>query len=114
MPVNVRISDLRIVADVGYDPGKNDLQSEAKRLQAKLGIVENQTPVARPSPPVPPVDGVFLPEAADRLNLLISYLAFVDIRGVLCSARAAGISRSRGRHTRSSGSSAPRSMIMIS
>jgi branched-chain amino acid transport system substrate-binding protein len=73
----------RIVADVGYRPGKNDLQAEAKRLQAKLGIVENQTPVARPSPPIPPVDGVFLPEAADRLNLLISYLAFVDIRGVL-------------------------------
>ncbi len=31
----------------------------------------------------PPFDGVFLPDAADRLNLLISYLTFVDIRGVL-------------------------------
>jgi branched-chain amino acid transport system substrate-binding protein len=74
----------RIVADVGYDPGKNDLQSEAKRLQAKLGIVENQTPLPVPRPsPVPPVDGVFLPEAAGRLSLLVSYLTFVDIRGVL-------------------------------
>jgi ABC-type branched-subunit amino acid transport system substrate-binding protein len=74
----------RVVADVGYDPGKNDLQAEAKRLQAKLGIVESQTPLPMPRPsPIPPVDGVFLPEAANRLGLLISYLTFVDIRGVL-------------------------------
>jgi ABC-type branched-subunit amino acid transport system substrate-binding protein len=63
----------RVVADVGYEPGKNDLQSEAKRLQAKLGIAENQPP---------PIDGVFLPDSADRLPVLSSYLTFVDIRGV--------------------------------
>lgn len=72
----------RVVADVGYDPRKNDLQTEAKRLQAKLGIVENPPPPAHANA-APPVDGVFLPDTADRLNLLISYLTFVDIRGVL-------------------------------
>jgi branched-chain amino acid transport system substrate-binding protein len=72
----------RVVADVGYDPGKNDLQAEAKRLQGKLGIVESQTPVPGPTP-APPVDGVFLPDVAGRLELLTSYLSFVDVRGVL-------------------------------
>ena len=63
----------RVLADVGYDPGKADLQAEAKRLQAKLGVVEKQPP---------PIDGVFLPDSAERLSMLLSYLEFVDIRGV--------------------------------
>lgn len=63
----------RVVADVGYPPGKSDLQAEAKRLQSRIGVVENQPP---------PIDGVFLPEAAERLAMVTSYLSFVDIRGV--------------------------------
>ncbi|MBI2963175.1 MAG: penicillin-binding protein activator [Deltaproteobacteria bacterium] len=63
----------RVVADVGYPPGKSDLQAEAKRLQSRIGVVENQPP---------PLDGVFLPESAERLAMVTSYLGFVDIRGV--------------------------------
>ncbi len=63
----------RIVADVGYDPAKSDLQAEAKRLQSRIGVIENQPP---------PVDGVFLPDSANRLAMLVSYLTFVDLRGV--------------------------------
>jgi branched-chain amino acid transport system substrate-binding protein len=62
-----------VVADVGYPPEKTDLQTEAKRLQAKVGVAENQ-PAA--------VDGIFLPDTAERLGMLTSYLAFVDIRNV--------------------------------
>src|SRR5262249_36300361 len=65
----------RIVADVGYPPDKRDLQVEAKRLAAKVGIVESQTPTAMPRPtPVPQVDGVFLPESAERLAMVVSFL----------------------------------------
>jgi ABC-type branched-subunit amino acid transport system substrate-binding protein len=63
----------RLVADVGYDASKSDLQTEAKRLQAKLGAAEKQPPA---------VDGVFLPDSAERVSMLLSYLEFVDIRGV--------------------------------
>jgi branched-chain amino acid transport system substrate-binding protein len=63
----------RVVADVGYDPAKNDLQTEAKRLQSRIGVVENQPPR---------IDGVFLPESAERLPMLVSYLTFIDLRGV--------------------------------
>jgi ABC-type branched-subunit amino acid transport system substrate-binding protein len=63
----------RVVADVGYDPAKNDLQEEAKRLQSRIGVMENQPP---------PIDGVFLPDSADRLAMLVSYLTSVDLRGV--------------------------------
>jgi branched-chain amino acid transport system substrate-binding protein len=62
-----------VVADVGYEPAKSDLQVEARRLQSKLGMVENQPP---------PIDGVFLPDSAEHLAALLSYLEFVDIRGV--------------------------------
>jgi ABC-type branched-subunit amino acid transport system substrate-binding protein len=63
----------RIVADVGYDPAKNDLQEEARRLQSRIGVPENQPP---------PIDGVFLPDSADRLAMLVSYLTSIDLRGV--------------------------------
>lgn len=63
----------QVVADVAYTPGKNDLQAEAKRLAAKVG--------AKPDRP-PAIDAIFIPETADRLGMLTSYLAFVDIRGV--------------------------------
>jgi ABC-type branched-subunit amino acid transport system substrate-binding protein len=63
----------RVVADVDYPPEKADLQAEAKRLQAKVGASENEPPA---------IDGVFLPETAERLGMVTSYLAFVDIRGV--------------------------------
>lgn len=63
----------RVVADIGYPPGKSDLQAEAKRLRSRLGVVENESP---------PLDGVFLPESAERLAMVTSYLGFVDIRGV--------------------------------
>ena len=71
----------RVVADVGYDANKSDLQTEAKRLQAKLGITENQPSSLGATAP-PPIDGVFLPDSAERLPVLLSYLEFVDIRGV--------------------------------
>jgi ABC-type branched-subunit amino acid transport system substrate-binding protein len=63
----------RVVADVGYDPAKNDLQTEAKRLQSRIGFVENEPPR---------IDGVFLPDSAERLPMLVSYLTFIDVRGV--------------------------------
>ena len=63
----------RVVADVDYPPEKTDLQAEAKRLQAKVGASESEPPA---------IDGVFLPETAERLGMVTSYLAFVDIRGV--------------------------------
>lgn len=63
----------RVIADVDYPPGKNDLQAEAKRLAAKVGVKPDQPPA---------VDAIFIPETADRLGMLTSYLAFVDIRGV--------------------------------
>jgi branched-chain amino acid transport system substrate-binding protein len=63
----------RVVADVGYDPAKNDLQNEAKRLQSRIGFVENQPPR---------IDGVFLPDSAERLPMLVSYLTFIDLHGV--------------------------------
>jgi branched-chain amino acid transport system substrate-binding protein len=63
----------RVVADVGYDPAKNDLQTEAKRLQSRIGYVENEPPR---------IDGVFLPDSAERLPMLVSYLTFIDLRGV--------------------------------
>jgi ABC-type branched-subunit amino acid transport system substrate-binding protein len=73
----------RIVADVGYPIDKRDLQAEAKRLAAKVGIVERQTPAATPRPtPMPQVDGVFLPEAAERLAMVVSFLNFVGLTGV--------------------------------
>ena len=73
----------RIVAAVGYPPDKRDLQIETKRLAAKLGIVENQTPQATPRPTLPPsADGIFLPEAAERLAMVTSYLNFADITGM--------------------------------
>jgi ABC-type branched-subunit amino acid transport system substrate-binding protein len=63
----------RVVADVGYDPAKNDLQTEARRLQSRIGFVENEPPR---------IDGVFLPDSADRLPMLVSYLMFIDLDGV--------------------------------
>jgi branched-chain amino acid transport system substrate-binding protein len=63
----------RIVAEIDYDPAKNDLQTEARRLQSKVGAGENQP--AR-------IDGVFLPDSAARVALLVSYLTFIDVRGV--------------------------------
>ncbi|MGH7899272.1 MAG: penicillin-binding protein activator [Candidatus Binatia bacterium] len=63
----------RVLADVGYETSKADLQAEARRLQARLGITENQ--------PLP-IDGVFLPDSAERLAMVTSYLTFVDIRGI--------------------------------
>ena len=63
----------RVVADVSYDPAKNDLQTEAKRLQSRIGFVENEPPR---------IDGVFLPDSAERLPMLVSYLAFIDVHGV--------------------------------
>ena len=63
----------RVVADVGYDPAKNDLQNEAKRLQSRIGFVENQPPR---------IDGVFLPDSAERLPMIVSYLTFIDLHGV--------------------------------
>jgi ABC-type branched-subunit amino acid transport system substrate-binding protein len=63
----------RASVDVGYPPEKTDLQAEAKRLQAKVGAIEDQPPQ---------VDGIFLPDTAERLAMVTSYLAFVGIRGV--------------------------------
>ncbi len=67
----------RVVAQVAYDPAKTDLQLEARRLQARLGIIEGEPP-----PATPPVDAVFVPESAERLALIAPYLPFVGIRGV--------------------------------
>jgi ABC-type branched-subunit amino acid transport system substrate-binding protein len=73
----------RIVADVGYPADKRDLQAEAKRLAAKLGIVESQTPTATPPrTPMPQADGLFLPESAERLGMVVSFLNFVGLSGV--------------------------------
>jgi branched-chain amino acid transport system substrate-binding protein len=71
--IAVEVHGGRVVAAVGYDPAKNDLQEEAKRLQSRIGVAENQPP---------PVDGVFLPDSADRLAMLVSYLTSIDLRGV--------------------------------
>ncbi len=73
----------RVVADVSYPPAKGDLQAEAKRLAAKLGIASNQTPSTNPRPtPTPQVDGIFLPESAERLAMVTSYLNFADVTGL--------------------------------
>lgn len=67
----------RLVADVGYPAKKTDLQEEAKRLQAKIGW--NASAAANPAPPL---DGVFVPDSADRIGLVSSYLNFVDLGGL--------------------------------
>lgn len=71
-----------VTADVGYPPDQTDLQAEAKRLQAKVGLAPQTPPPAPEAVPTPSVDGVFVPDTAQRLATVTSFLAFVDIRGV--------------------------------
>ncbi len=62
-----------VEADVSYAAGKTDLQNEVKQLQAKIVPAAGQPAI---------VDGIFVPETADRLAAITSFLAFVDIRNV--------------------------------
>lgn len=63
----------RVLADIAYEPGKIDFQSDVQRLRSRIGLVEGEPP---------PIDGVFLPDSADRVVLLAPHLAFADIKGV--------------------------------
>ncbi len=63
----------RVLADVAYESGKTDFQSEVQQLRSHIGLVEGEPP---------PIDGVFLPDSADRIVLLAPHLAFADIQGV--------------------------------
>lgn len=61
----------RVLADVAYDPGKTDFQNDVQRLRNQIGLVDDAPP---------PIDGVFLPDSADRIALLAPHLAFAGIR----------------------------------
>jgi ABC-type branched-subunit amino acid transport system substrate-binding protein len=63
----------RVVTELAYDPTKTDFQTDAQRLQGRLGFVANEPA---------PIDGIFLPDSAERVVLLAPHLAFADIRGV--------------------------------
>src|SRR5688500_7655965 len=63
-----------VAAEVAYTAGKQDLQEEARRLQARLGGSDTQPPV---------VDGIFIPDTAEHVAVVVPYLPFVDIRNVV-------------------------------
>ena len=73
-------------AVVGYDPAATDFQIPVQRLQSRIGIWH---PTGRTKSDGTEekelellVDGVFLPDSAERIALLAPHLAFFDIRGV--------------------------------
>ncbi|MGH7820800.1 MAG: penicillin-binding protein activator, partial [Candidatus Binatia bacterium] len=66
----------RIAALVSYEPRQNDFQREVQQLQARIGVRATEE-----EPLELLVDGIFLPDSAERVLLLAPTLAFFDIHG---------------------------------
>ncbi|MGH7859027.1 MAG: penicillin-binding protein activator, partial [Candidatus Binatia bacterium] len=67
----------RVAAVVSYEPRQTDFQKEVQQLQARIGVRhEKEGPLELF------VDGIFLPDSVERVQLLAPTLAFFDIRGV--------------------------------
>jgi ABC-type branched-subunit amino acid transport system substrate-binding protein len=69
----------RVVAAVGYDPQKTDFQADVELLRSRIGTWQGEGSERRLELSV---DGIFLPDSAERVVLLASHLAFFDLRGL--------------------------------
>ena len=70
-----------IVASVGYDKEETDFQAEVGTLQQRVGRWTGpETDEFREL--LLSIDGVFLPDSAERMVLLVPHLAYFDIRDV--------------------------------
>ncbi|MGH7805881.1 MAG: penicillin-binding protein activator [Candidatus Binatia bacterium] len=63
----------QILAEVGYDRSRVDFQTDAAKLKSRLGVSEGGEV---------PIDAIFIPDSADKVALIVPFLAYHDIRNV--------------------------------
>ena len=63
----------QVLAEVGYDRTQVDFQEAVGKLRSRLGMSEG-TPA--------PIDAIFIPDSADKVALIVPFLAYLDIRNV--------------------------------
>ena len=68
----------QVLAEVGYDRTRVDFQQDVARLKSRLGMPEG----ASPTPAPPPIDAIFIPDSADKVALIVPFLAYLDLRNV--------------------------------
>lgn len=71
-----------VPAMVGYEQEAQDFRTSVSDLARRLGIATEAGSKEEKGAGPPPIDGIFLPDSAEKVAVLLPYLAFFDIHGV--------------------------------
>ena len=71
----------QVLAEVGYDRTRVDFQQDVAKLRSRLGMREGASPTPEAAAP-PPIDAIFIPDSADKVALIVPFLAYLDLRNI--------------------------------